>query len=83
MTTNPFLAASSPSESTLFTITILLLFLLIVIAIIIIKGEHLGWYGGLATALMERGLLVVGHDHQVKMRVVLKKQLLPPKKTEN
>jgi len=27
-------------------------------------GEHLGWYGGLATALMERGLLVVGHDHQ-------------------
>ena len=29
-----------------------------------ITGEHLGWYGGLASALTERGLLVFGHDHQ-------------------
>ena len=41
------------------------IFVMFITITITIIGEHLGWYGGLATALMERGLLVVGHDHQV------------------
>ena len=50
---------------TFIIFTIIVIIMISIIIVFYIEGEHLGWYGGLATALMERGLLVVGHDHQV------------------
>ena len=50
---------------TFIIFTIIVIIMISIIIVFDIEGEHLGWYGGLATALMERGLLVVGHDHQV------------------
>ena len=50
---------------TFIIFTIIVIIMISIFIVFDMEGEHLGWYGGLATALMERGLLVVGHDHQV------------------
>ena len=33
-------------------------------------GEHLGWYEELANTLVQEGVMVFGHDHQVHQRIV-------------
>ena len=33
-------------------------------------GEHLGWYEELATILLQEGVMVFGHDHQVSQKMV-------------
>ena len=33
-------------------------------------GEHLGWYEELANTLVQEGVMVFGHDHQVSQRIV-------------
>ena len=33
-------------------------------------GEHLGWYEELATILVQEGVMVFGHDHQVSQKMV-------------
>ena len=33
-------------------------------------GEHLGWYEELANILVQEGVMVFGHDHQVSQGMV-------------